>query len=41
MKRCGETMRLPAVPVQEETRRRIEAVLTALKLLPRKVATRR
>jgi 4-hydroxy-tetrahydrodipicolinate synthase len=41
MKRCGETMRLPAVPVQEETRRRIEAVLTSLKLLPRKSGPRR
>lgn len=41
MKRCGETMRLPAVPVQEETRRRIETVLTALKLLPRKSGPRR
>ncbi len=41
MKRCGETMRLPAVPVQEETRRRIEAVLTGLKLLPRRVPSRR
>ncbi|MGH9366934.1 MAG: 4-hydroxy-tetrahydrodipicolinate synthase [Thermoanaerobaculia bacterium] len=35
MRRCGETMRLPAVPVQEETRRRIESVLAALKLVKR------
>ncbi len=41
MKRCGETARLPAVPVGDETRRRIEAVLAGLKLLPRKGAPRR
>jgi 4-hydroxy-tetrahydrodipicolinate synthase len=41
MKRCGETMRLPAVPVQETTRRRIESVLGGLKLLPRKAGARR
>jgi 4-hydroxy-tetrahydrodipicolinate synthase len=41
MKRCGETMRLPAVPVQEATRRRIESVLNGLKLLPRKSVARR
>ncbi len=35
MKRCGETARLPAVPVGDDTRRRIEAVLAGLKLLPR------
>jgi len=40
MKRCGETARLPAVPVSEETRRRIEAVLAGYKLLPRKGARR-
>jgi 4-hydroxy-tetrahydrodipicolinate synthase len=38
MKRCGETARLPAVPVGDEKRRRIEAVLAGLKLLPRKGA---
>jgi 4-hydroxy-tetrahydrodipicolinate synthase len=41
MKKCGETMRLPAVPVEEETRRRIENVLAGLKLLPRRGAARR
>lgn len=41
MKRCGETARLPAVPVGEETRKRIESVLAGLKLLPKKGAARR
>lgn len=41
MKRCGETTRLPAVPVSEETRRRIESLLSGLKLLPRKTAAPR
>lgn len=40
MKRCGETARLPAVPVSEETRRRIESVLAGYKLLPRRGARR-
>ena len=35
MKRCGDTARLPAVPVTDETRRRIESVLAGLKLLPK------
>ncbi|HEY7574529.1 MAG TPA: 4-hydroxy-tetrahydrodipicolinate synthase [Thermoanaerobaculia bacterium] len=35
MKRCGETARLPAVPVGDDTRRRIETVLAGLKLLPK------
>ena len=33
MKRCGETARLPAVPVGDATRKRIEGVLAGLKLL--------
>ena len=41
MRRCGETARLPAVPVGEDTRERIEAVLAGLKLLPKKSSTRR
>lgn len=41
MRRCGETTRLPAVPVSDETRRRIEALLSGLKLLPRKASARR
>jgi 4-hydroxy-tetrahydrodipicolinate synthase len=36
MKKCGETLRLPLVPVREETRRRIEKMLAGYKLLPRK-----
>jgi len=36
MKRCGETLRLPLVPVREETRKRIERVLAGYKLLPQK-----
>ncbi|HTO88350.1 MAG TPA: 4-hydroxy-tetrahydrodipicolinate synthase [Thermoanaerobaculia bacterium] len=38
LKRCGETMRLPAVPVHDETRERIETILSGLRLLPRKAA---
>jgi 4-hydroxy-tetrahydrodipicolinate synthase len=41
MKRCGETARLPAVPVADETRRRIETTLAGYKLLPRRDAARR
>jgi 4-hydroxy-tetrahydrodipicolinate synthase len=36
MKRCGETLRLPLVPVRDETRRRIEKTLAGYKLLPKK-----
>jgi len=36
MKRCGETARLPAVAVGADTRKRIESVLSGLKLLPKK-----
>lgn len=32
MNRCGETLRLPLAPVREDTRRRIEKVVRALKL---------
>jgi 4-hydroxy-tetrahydrodipicolinate synthase len=35
MGRSTETLRLPLAPVREETRRRIEKVLRALKLLPK------
>ena len=35
MRRCGDTARLPAVPVTDETRKHIESVLSGLKLLPR------
>ena len=36
MKKCGETLRLPLSPVREETRKRIEKLLSGFKLLPRK-----
>lgn len=36
MRKCGETLRLPLAPVREDTRKRIEKVLSGLKLLPRK-----
>jgi 4-hydroxy-tetrahydrodipicolinate synthase len=39
MKRCGETLRLPLVPVREDTRKRIEKLLAGLKLLPKKGAS--
>jgi 4-hydroxy-tetrahydrodipicolinate synthase len=39
MKKCGETLRLPLVPVREDTRRRIEKTLTGYRLLPKR-ATR-
>ena len=40
MKKCGETLRLPLAPVREDTRRRIESLLSGFKILPRKAATR-
>jgi 4-hydroxy-tetrahydrodipicolinate synthase len=36
MKKCGETLRLPLVPVRDDTRRRIEKTLAGYKLLPKK-----
>jgi 4-hydroxy-tetrahydrodipicolinate synthase len=36
MKKCGETLRLPLAPVRDDTRRRIEAMLSDYKLMPRK-----
>jgi 4-hydroxy-tetrahydrodipicolinate synthase len=36
MKRCGETLRLPLVPVRDDTRRRIEKTLASYRLLPKK-----
>jgi 4-hydroxy-tetrahydrodipicolinate synthase len=36
MKKCGETLRLPLVPVREETRKRIEKMLASFRLLPKK-----
>jgi 4-hydroxy-tetrahydrodipicolinate synthase len=39
--RCGDTVRLPLVRVRDDTRRRIEKLLGALKLLPKKAAAAR
>lgn len=36
MKRCGETLRLPLVPVRDDVRRRIERTLAGYRLLPKK-----
>jgi 4-hydroxy-tetrahydrodipicolinate synthase len=36
MKKCGETLRLPLAPVREDTRRRIQALLASVKLLPKR-----
>ena len=38
MGKCEETLRLPLARVREDTRRRVEAVLSEMKLLPRKKA---
>lgn len=36
MKKCGETLRLPLVPVRDDTRRKIERMLAHYRLLPKK-----
>jgi 4-hydroxy-tetrahydrodipicolinate synthase len=36
MKKCGETLRLPLVPVRDDTRKKIERMLASFRLLPRK-----
>jgi 4-hydroxy-tetrahydrodipicolinate synthase len=36
MRRCGETLRLPLVPVRDDVRRKIEKTLSGYRLLPRK-----
>jgi len=36
MKKCGETLRLPLVPVRDDTRRKIEKLLASFRLLPKK-----
>jgi 4-hydroxy-tetrahydrodipicolinate synthase len=36
MKKCGETLRLPLVPVRDDTRKKIEKMLGSYRLLPRK-----
>jgi 4-hydroxy-tetrahydrodipicolinate synthase len=41
MGRCGETLRLPLVPVQDDVRRRIEKLLAGYRLLPKKAGPRR
>lgn len=41
MGRCGDTVRLPLVRVRDDTRRRIEKLIGALKLLPKKTAAAR
>lgn len=38
MGKCGETLRLPLVPVRDEVRRRIEKTLAGYRLLPKKGA---
>jgi len=38
MKKCGETLRLPLAPVKDETRRKIEAMLSEFKLIAKKKA---
>lgn len=41
MGKCGETLRLPLVPVQDDVRRRIEKILAGYRLLPKKAGPRR
>jgi 4-hydroxy-tetrahydrodipicolinate synthase len=41
MGKCGETLRLPLVPVQDDVRRRIEKILAGFRLLPKKAGPRR
>ena len=36
MKKCGDTLRLPLVPVRDDTRRKIEKMLAGYRLLPKK-----
>ncbi len=41
MKKCGETLRLPLVPVREDTRKKIEKMLASFRLLPKRGAASR
>ena len=41
MGKCGETLRLPLVPVQDDVRRRIEKTLSGYRLLPKMARPRR
>jgi len=36
MKKCGETLRLPLVPVRDDARKKIERTLAGYRLLPKK-----
>jgi 4-hydroxy-tetrahydrodipicolinate synthase len=41
MKKCGETLRLPLAPVRDDTRRRIEQLLTDYKLIGKKTSVKK
>lgn len=41
MKKCEETLRLPLAPVRDDTRRRIEALVSGAKLLPKRGGARK
>jgi len=41
MKKCEETLRLPLGPVRDDTRKKVEALLGAAKLLPRRAGARK
>ena len=41
MRKCGETLRLPLVPVRDDIRRTIEKTLAGYRLLPKKAGPRR
>jgi 4-hydroxy-tetrahydrodipicolinate synthase len=41
MKKCGETLRLPLAPVREDTRRKIEQMLSEYKLVAKKAGSKK
>ena len=41
MKKCGETLRLPLAPVREDTRRKIEQMLSDCKLVAKKAGSKK
>jgi 4-hydroxy-tetrahydrodipicolinate synthase len=41
MKKCGETLRLPLAPVRDETRRKIEQMLSESKLIAKKTGAKK
>ena len=41
MKKCGETLRLPLAPVRDDTRRRIEQLLTDSRLIGKKTSVKK